>query len=181
MLHIAPLYLINSPRSGQYFVSSAAIFVVFPFCISTTVFCVASFRSNYILIDPDYQVDNGFMIFSLFYKVSLVEVINLFTFHPCDILFNYIQFFRRYNNEISDSLVGNCPYGENSVCLSCEYTSIHLVRSYGIFNMVVWWCLLVDGVNILTYFNTACLHGRKLGNFIWLQIVQCLERDKVSC
>ena len=181
MLHIAPLYLINSPRSGQYFVSSAAIFVVFPFCISTTVFCVASFRTNYILIDPDYQVDNGFMIFFLFYKVSLVEVINLFTFHPCDIHFNSIQFFRRDHNEISDILVGNCPYGENSTCFSCESTGIRLVRSYSIFNMGVRQCLLVDGVNILTYFNTACLHGRKLGNFIRLQIFRCIDRDKVSC
>ena len=94
----------------------------------------------------------------------------LVPFHPHDFLFGSLQFLSREKERIFGSFVGNFLDSDISTYLYCLSNDWHLVRSGGLFNISMWWCLLVNGVKIFTCFYTYYLHRSQAGTFFWLDI-----------
>ena len=91
---------------------------------------------------------------------------NRFPFHPHDALFGFLQLFSGGNERLIELTVGNCSYYYISTYLSCGSKGYPLVGSNSIFHLGMCQYLIVYGVNILTCYCAACLHGRQTGTFI---------------
>ena len=146
--------------------------------LSPSVLYVVAFRSHWIIY-PDTQVVAWFAgCLPVFQGKGSRS--NIFPFIPCNLLFNSLQLSGVREGSILGGPIGNCLDDYIMTCLSCGSRYLHLVVSYGILKLGMYWCLLVDGFKAFTCFYTACLHGRQVGSFTCIDIVRWLEREKMG-
>ena len=130
-------------------------------------------------IETDNQVGEWFLKCTPIFHGKGV-VINLVHFQPCYILFDCIHFLSRYSYRLLDWLVGNFFYDNSLTCLYYGSNNHHLFESDGLFNLDICRNLIAEVFKIFTCFYTLFLCGVLTETFWLLDIVQWMERKKVS-